>query len=400
MIFSRLKPMLVALFLFSLTVFFMGFLTQALLDLFWLKPAVIETIGLSAPTEIIQGSIVQHKALSTEEILPVFGSSELSSGYNFNGSKIFNGKPTGFTPFKIGRGNYQCLTHTINLAGQGDLNNKKVAIILLIDWFLPGGLSSSNLEQNFSPLQVYQVIFNPSLPEQIKLSIVSRVLQYPQVLKGYPILSSYLKAYEYSSWKKFLSKLILWPIARVDFASLQLQDALKTIKIIKKLDPKDIAKNSTAPSSQGSLKWEKLQEEANKQGKAAITNEYGVLDARLSEWIKNKDSMNSVKLYKSPEYQDLEILLRTLQAKGAKPLFIISPANGPWYDFKGFSISERQQHYQRLREIIGQYGFVIADLSPHEYEPYFMQDPWHFGWKGWVDVDEILDNFYHGKQVL
>jgi len=378
----------------------MSFLTQALLDLFWLKPGVTETIGLYAPAEILQGSIVQRKAISTEEILPIFGSSEFSSGYNFNGSKIFYGKPTGFTPFKIGRGNYQCLTHTINIAGQGDLNNKKVAIILLIDWFSPGGLSSSGLEQNFSPLQVYQVIFNSSLPEQLKLSIVSRVLQFPQVLKGYPILSSYLKAYEHPGWNKFLSKLTLWPIARIDFASLQLQDALKTIKFIKKLDPIHIAKNSTAPSSQGSLQWEKLKEEANEQGKAAITNKYGILDTRLSEWIKNKDSINSVGLNKSAEYQDLEILLRTLQAKGAKPLFIISPANGPWYDFIGFSVSERQQHYQRLREIIGQYGFDIADLSPHEYEPYFMQDPWHFGWKGWVDVDEILDNFYHGKQVL
>lgn len=46
-------------------------------------------------------------------------------------------------------------------------------------------------------------------------------------------------------------------------------------------------------------------------------------------------------------------------------------------------------------------GIALEDLSPHEKEDYFLRDPWHLAWKGWLDADERLYHFYrstmHGQ---
>ena len=38
-------------------------------------------------------------------------------------------------------------------------------------------------------------------------------------------------------------------------------------------------------------------------------------------------------------------------------------------------------------------GFTYADYSEHEYDPYFMRDTIHIGWKGWVYLDEDMQKF-------
>ncbi|XYJ24239.1 D-alanyl-lipoteichoic acid biosynthesis protein DltD [Bacillus velezensis] len=43
-------------------------------------------------------------------------------------------------------------------------------------------------------------------------------------------------------------------------------------------------------------------------------------------------------------------------------------------------------------------GFQVADLSGHEYDPYFMKDTIHIAWKGWVYVDKAMEQFYKTKQ--
>ena len=37
----------------------------------------------------------------------------------------------------------------------------------------------------------------------------------------------------------------------------------------------------------------------------------------------------------------------------------------------------------------------LADFSQEEYEPYFLYDTQHLGWKGWLDVTQACIRFEH-----
>jgi len=395
--------MAAALVLFSLTVYFMGPLTRSLVDSFWLGPGVTETIGLLPWADADKSSIVQHEAMALPDILPVFGSSELRSGHGFAPGVVFMDKPTGFATFYMGGAWFQCLPHLIELAGQKDLTNRKLVVLLPTDWFF-NGLSAPNFARNFSPLDVYQMLFSPGLPAPLRQAVVKRILQYSQVADKDRVLDLFLKSYINGNgdWQTDLVHLALWPVARLDFASLQLQDCLVTIKDIRKVNPKIIAGNSRAGLVIHQIPWSDLRSRAIQQGKSAITNNYGVDNGFLPKVVtpETMDSQRKTQMDKSPEYQDLTLLLRVLKAKGARPLFIILPFNGPYRDFTGLPVSQRQEHYRRLRQLISHYGYPFVDLSSQEYQPYYFNDTIHLSGRAWVDIDEILDDFYHNQLVL
>ncbi len=54
---------------------------------------------------------------------------------------------------------------------------------------------------------------------------------------------------------------------------------------------------------------------------------------------------------------------------------------------------------QKVNKQIRAKGFQVADFSGHEYDPYFMKDTIHIGWKGWVYVDKAIDEFYKTGKV-
>lgn len=104
---------------------------------------------------------------------------------------------------------------------------------------------------------------------------------------------------------------------------------------------------------------------------------------------KNKDHSYAESL----EYDDFQLMLDILKEAGAKPLFVIIPVNGAYYDYTGFPQKGRQDYYNRIKQQISESGFTYADYSDHEYDPYFMRDTIHIGWKGWVYLDEDMQKF-------
>lgn len=113
---SRLWPMLIAGLLFAMTIYWMGPLSQQIVGHFWLKQGVTQTIGGSQNPVTYQGMILQEKAMESPDILPIYGSSEFSAFSEFHPSRVFEGKPTGFAPFLVGRGGTQDIIHALNMA--------------------------------------------------------------------------------------------------------------------------------------------------------------------------------------------------------------------------------------------------------------------------------------------
>ena len=379
---------------------------QFYMEHFLLRPGVVESAGLSPSPEYFEGVILQRNALKTSDVLPLYGSSEMSLINDYHPAKLFEDKPTHFVPFLVGHGGSQDLLHLLNFGALGnDLAGKKLVVFLTPQWYGPGGIPQATFAGNFSPLHIYRTLFNQTLTKQTKHDVAKRLLEFPNVLKEYPILAQMVSVYGgLPNWKSSILKVAYWPLAKIELAGLTVKDAAKTIAHVKRLNPKVIAKNASSPASLASLSWANLRIEATNKGAALTTsNDMNLLDTyyykhvapRLQD-IRNSDQR--AKLFPSQEYNDLDLLLQILKQSGAKPLFVIIPMNGRWYDYTGFPSSERKACYERLATMIQQKGFQLADFSSHENEQYYLQDPWHLAWKGWVDVDEKLDSFYHEQQ--
>lgn len=400
MIVRRLGPMLIALLLFSMTILGMGQLTSKIVGHFWLPQGVTQTIGGSQTEVAFQGMILQEKAVASRDILLVYGSSEFSSYSEFHPSRIFEGKPTGFAPFLVGRGGTQDIIHALNMAALGEsLKDQKIAIILSSQWFTTEGISPGYFNQNFSPLQTYRMLYNKALSKSTKKQLAERLLTFQNTFNEHPTLQALLNQQIATEQTQSFRNLSLEVRGRLEMAGLEVKDALKTIQITKQIKPEYVARNvtTTAPALPT---WSVLKEKATGQGKAATqNNRFGILDAYYSEYIKNKltenrGSASKATLYPSPEYQDLSLLIQILKELKAKPMFIIVPVNGSWYDYTGFPNAERKAYYARIEKMIRDNNFQVRNFGDHEYDQYFLQDVMHLGWKGWVYVDESLDNFY------
>lgn len=393
----RFGPMVIGVVIFALTIVFMRPLTESIVDQMWLKDSEnIEAIGLNPEPEVLYGSILQAKAIRTEGVVPFYGSSELGTGFEFNPTKVFANKPTGFTPFIVGRGSVQSLVNVLNLASQDGLRGKKLVFTFSPDWFAAkNGLTSERLAMNSSALHVYQIILDPRLPQDLKKEIAQRVLEVPDVIKDYPDLKLLLETYLSQDWGSTVKKVGLWPLAEVKLAALEIQDARKVHPLLEKALQKDKDPSESPPGTR--VVWDKLLDRSVLRGHNLITNDLNILDSSyaLHTESRKKESWKNLKLYPSKEYQDFELLLRILEDKGAEPLFVLIPANGRWADYAEFPLSERQDYYQRVRGMIQAHRFQIADFSDKEYEIYFMQDPWHLGLKGWAEVNKVIDEFVH-----
>lgn len=401
MIIRYLGPMVMAVLLFSMTIFWMGPLNQKVVGHFWLKQGVTQTIGGSQTPVSFQGMILQEKALASPDILPLYGSSEFSAVSEFHPSTIFDGKPTGFIPFLVGRGGTQSIIHALNMAALGDsLKDKKIAIILSAQWFSPEGISREYFKQNFSPLHAYQMIYNSSLSTQTKTQLIERLLAFPDTFTEEPTLRALLIQNAVPGQKRRLQNVRLEAKGRLEMAALEVKDAVKTISYSRLITPVSITTNATMTAKE-LPSWQNLKDKAAQKGKAASqNNQFGILEAYYSEYVKpnlagHRGSASKASLNPSPEYQDLELLMQILQEAKAKPMFIIVPVNGTWYDYTRFPVKERKEYYARTEKKIRDRGFVVANFGDHEYDAYFLQDTMHLGWKGWVNVDEALDRFYH-----
>ena len=59
-----------------------------------------------------------------------------------------------------------------------------------------------------------------------------------------------------------------------------------------------------------------------------------------------------------------------------------------------FTAETRKACYDHVRSIVGGHESAkLADFSDREYEKYFLYDIVHFGWTGWIDVEQSIYEF-------
>ncbi|OIK15615.1 D-alanyl-lipoteichoic acid biosynthesis protein DltD [Bacillus sp. MUM 116] len=365
----------------------------------WIESLIPKNRISEAATQLnpfmFQGKYVQGIMLEDPKYLPIYGSSELARLDRFHPSNYFQVANDGFTPFLVGRGGSESLIHFLNFSEHlGELKGKKIVFVLSPQWFNPNGADESHFVPNYSSLQGYDFAFNNTLNPEVKKKAIKRLLTYSSV-KDDPMLSTLYKS-EISNnpWTKEEATLVR-PFALAYRSLLEKKDLYYTFAGGTKRG-RDISPTLRHKT------WHQLELEAEQYGAVRATNnhfyivnsQYNNIKSFLPS-LKNKNIHGSYG--KSKEYGDFQLVLDVLKQAGAKPLFISVPVNGHYYDYTGFPKKGRTDYYHRIKKQIEAEGFQVADFSGHEYDPYFMKDTIHIGWKGWVYTDRAIKQFYNGN---
>lgn len=367
-----------------------------------IKNVYYDSIGNKLLFEKNQGVQLQKKALERTDNISIYGSSELSTtDVPSHPVNFFVNKSTGFQVNLIGTGHCQSIIHAINFGAlSSELKNKKVVFIISPQWFMPSNLEPEQFNMNFSELQFYYFMFNKSLDDNLKIMLANRVKDYVNQNSKHIDIKQFVDLY---TSKDMISKVIfsiITPYYKLKFYMLDIKDKVKTNKIL----ATNKESNSNNQARKLNINWD---DELNKETRVAVeetnNNNFFIQNDYYNKYIK--DNLNKYKgaytgqsYLNSPEYEDLKLLLAICRSNNIKPLFVSVPVNGIWYDYCDFPKEEREAYYNKLNNLVSSYGFSILDLSSHEYEPYFLKDIMHLGWKGWIYIDKSINEYYYSNK--
>ena len=146
--------------------------------------------------------------------------------------------------------------------------------------------------------------------------------------------------------------------------------------------------------------YEELEAIARKEGEENTTNnDLGVdnhfYNTKLKkDWKKWEGSQKNFNFLKSPEYNDLQLVLDQFAKSKVNVLFVFQPVNKKWMDYTGLSEEMYQHTVEKIRYQLESQGFTnIADFSKNGGDPYFVKDTIHIGWLGWLAFDKVVKPF-------
>ncbi|HLO04792.1 MAG TPA: D-alanyl-lipoteichoic acid biosynthesis protein DltD [Symbiobacteriaceae bacterium] len=350
-------------------------------------------LATTGADEVVKGLSVIRTALNSPDELLLFGSSELTFQDEYHPARLFQAKPTGFTTVVVGSGYRQSLNNVMALGALGgDLKGKKLVCFLSPTWF-EKPIADKAFQKNFSLLQTYETIFSPDLTWALKHRIAERLLSLGAPATDDGLLRAAMQAIVADSPARYHA---LWPFGRAAISAYRAKDEVQLAQLLSAKSLKPVP----APRPQ-TIDWKGLDQKAKQEAAVKTTsNRFGIYDDYYLKYVANriekvKDSGQGERWLDSSEWEDLRLQLDLLREVEAKPLFISIPVLGPWYDFKGHPSSDRQAYYQQVKSMVEQAGFPVVDLGYGEYEPGFMRDPWHPGWKGGVAIARAIDQYYH-----
>ena len=194
-------------------------------------------VNALAPLDLpqtINGIAVQRAALYQSDLLPVYGSSEITMiDTPYEAEKFFATYPTGFTVFQVANLGAASLTMAQDLAALGpDLRGKKIVIS-----FSPATFTMSELPQdyyagNFSPLHAYEMIFSPYLSSALKLEAAKRMLDFPATLQNESFLDFAIIQLTSTSRANRILYDLSWPLGELQIMTMRLQDHAEVVSYL------------------------------------------------------------------------------------------------------------------------------------------------------------------------
>lgn len=345
------------------------------------------------------------------DVITVYGSSELrTTDIPTHPSNFFEGENLrAFKVNLVGRGSCQSLIHALSIAACGDtLAGKKVVLITSPQSFVEGGIAPDMFKANFSEQQYLALMSDESIPEEMKQRFSARV---DELLDEYAAATG--KKRENTAASMLAASVVdgneamralIAPYTAASEWLLDTKDSASAKRMIDETleEQPFISFEGWNGQSLASIDWEAETEKAVAEAQAATdNNEFGILNDYYTTYIgrklaQQKDKDADLSYSQSKEYDDLRLLLDVCKLKGIRPMFVHVPLHGEWSDYTGFTAERRAEYYENVRSIVAEYDNVtLLDLTGYEYEEYFLCDIMHLGWKGWLEVDKALVEYYN-----
>lgn len=326
-----------------------------------------------------------------DKTLVVLGSSELGrvSEHPFHIKQLFNYDD--FHIMAIGGGNFQNIIQASMLGSLGnDFPNKKFILSESFIWFDQFGMNPKAFLSRVSNEHVYYTLINPKISKETKEKFMKRVLELSKDNKNV-----------HETFERYKRRL-------VDHKGTMLDDWLIKMDVEKfALNNKisfyftgDVTPIPSSGPVTPNYDWKELQNKYLNDAKVRTEgNDFGIEKRYYASEIQNRleKLKNSAAKYKydiSTEYDDYALVLQMAKEMGLEVEVVNFPINGKWYDYIGIGPEQRAIYAKKITEITESFGYKIMDLTSKEYEPYYMYDTVHPGWKGWPEVAEEMLKFY------
>jgi D-alanine transfer protein len=339
-----------------------------------------------------QGLAFQRAAAHASNVLPFYGSSELTALQVPEKANVFyRTAPTGFQVSPVGAGGMPPLIVLEKVGALGSaLRGKKLAISLSPGLTAHPGRKA--YEGNFSLMAASELVFGTALDFKLKRQIASRMLECPSTLEKSPLLRFALRRLASHRWPDRIVYCALLPIGKVQNAVLALQDHFAALAhILHKIKP-------APPQHEETIDWQEL---IAKVGALKTTDEDKTkTTSSFEEQIPpgGRDDAFRTRMDEGQGWIEFELLLRTLASVHARPLLLSMPIAGQFYDRTGISRSARESYYKRLRTLAQQYHFALIEFKGHDEDAAFLyRHQSHLTAKGWIYYDRALDDFFHGR---
>ena len=359
--------------------------------------------------EKLVGLAVQRQAFANPDLLPVYGSSELTEPQENRADNFFRTHPTGFGAFLLGNPGETCLMITTKLAAATPANvgGKRVVIFLSPGWFIAPELDHPGFGANFSPLHGGVFAFENHLSPALARDIARRLLDYPDILSRYPLLKAAFSclAADDSLHRALLSA--LRPLGalndglrrELDYARLGLWWWREGPSI----DPP-----LASPDHLPGIDWEaRLRQASARSEHQPPLSPYGMSprsrfdDDRLRVFVdpqhpeRSADDNFNRWCARSQEWTDYRLLLRTARELGISVLVVCQPINLNYSRLQGVDPQTCAGFYQRLTAETAAFHVPLLTFPQQGEDPHYFQDANHPSALMWLVYDRALDAFYH-----
>ena len=326
-----------------------------------------------------------------DKTLVVLGSSELGkvSEHPFHIKQLFNYDD--FHIMAIGGGNFQNIIQASMLGSLGnDFPKQKFILSESFIWFDQFGMNPKAFLSRVSNEHVYYTLINPKISKETKEKFMKRVLELSKDNKNV-----------HETFERYKRRLVDHKGTIVDDWLIKMD--VEKFALNNKISFYFTGNVTPIPSSgpvTPNYDWKELQNKYLNDAKVRTEgNDFGIEKRYYAAEIQNRleKLKNSAAKYKydiSTEYDDYALVLQMAKEMGLEVEVVNFPINGKWYDYIGIGPEQRAIYSKKITEITELFGYKIMDLTSKEYEPYYMYDTVHPGWKGWPEVAEEMLKFY------
>ncbi len=339
-----------------------------------------------------KGQVILERSADNGNVM-LLGSSELGSWVQQNPVNMFPNTTLDSDITIVGQAYVQSLLHGMKVGTEAFSDRKRVALVVSMQWFYGEDIDPSGFAANFSEYQFFCFMKNDRLSKESKLYVCKRTDELLEEIQGYDDIKVYAWLYAQDNVLGDVGLTLLKPYYSVREKVLEIRDKWDTYQMLKKTEAE--AKEPQVKE----IDWQKALKDAETEGAGYCTNnEFYVDDTYYSTYLEPTiDSLKDVEAetaLTSKEMEDYEMFLQICRENGVEPYIIIMGTNGKYYDYVGIDSGRRNQLYDEVQKRAEDAGVKYLRLSDKEYEPYFMVDVMHLGWKGWLYVDWQISELY------